>query len=169
MTALSGRRRTGFSHKDKLVSVVASEINGVPETAKALRVSQVTLRKWRDEEELRPYVQAARVQIMGDVSAVAEKAWAETLVRLMNAPEDISTRDLLAIASESTMKMQLLGGGATQRTETRDVTEHFDEAQTQEIVNAARRYLERHGPGGRSAVAPNGRLEIPATTEPDPA
>lgn len=163
------RRRQGFSHKDKLVAVVASEINGIPETAKALRVTQQSLRKWRDDAELEPYVREAQRQIMGDVTAASQKAWELTLLRLQNEPDDISTRDLLAIASESTNKMQLLSGGATSRQETRDVTDHFDEAQTQEIVNAARRYLERHGPGARSAMAEVGRLEIPAKTVSDPA
>jgi hypothetical protein len=162
-------RPSSFGHKDKLVAVVASEVNGIPETARALRISQKALQSWRDEAVLLPYVEATRNQIMGDAATVAEKAWAELLMRLQNEAEKFSTRDLVVVAAEATNKMQLLSGGATSRTETKDVTDHFDEAQTQEIVNAARRYLERNGPGARSALAQGPRLEIPATTEPDPA
>lgn len=163
------RRAKGFTHKDKLVAVVASEINGIGETAKVLRVSKNTLKSWRDEATLFPYVQATRNQIMGDVSTVAQKAWEELLMRLQNDADSFSSRDLVVVAAEATSKMQLLSGGATSRTETKDVTDHFDEEQTQEIVNAARRYLERNGPGARSAVAEVGRLEIPAKAVTNPA
>lgn len=163
------RRRQGFTHKDKLISVVASEINGVPETAKALRVTEKALRRWRDDEELRPYVETTRRQIMGDVTTAAQKAWAETLVRLTNEPEAIPTRELLAIAAESTTKMQLLGGGATSRTETFGIVEHFNDAEAQELVNRARRYLAGNGPRARSALAVGPGLEVPPPKEPDPA
>src|SRR3990172_6142220 len=71
------KRSTRYSHKDKLISVIASEINGVPETAKALRITRKTLESWRDEAKLQPYVQTTRNQIMGDVTTVASKAWEE--------------------------------------------------------------------------------------------
>jgi hypothetical protein len=163
------RRPKGFSHKDKLVAVVASEVNGVTETARALRVTKATLQSWRDEAVLLPYVEATRNQIMGDAATVAEKAWAELLMRLQNEAEKFSTRDLVVVAAEATNKMQLLSGGATSRTETQNITDHFSEEDTQEVVNAARRYLERNGPGARSALAQGPGLALPATTEPDPA
>ena len=161
------RRHRGFTHKDKLISVVASEINGVSETAKALRISKATLENWRDDAKLQPYVMAARNQIIGDVTTVASTAWQELLLRLQNDADAFTIKDLVAVASESTNKMQLLSGGPTSRQETFAVTDHFDEAQTQEIVNAARRYLERNGPGARSALAEVRRLEVPPAKEPD--
>jgi hypothetical protein len=165
-----GHRRTKrFGHKDKLVAVVASEVNGVSETAKALRVTKRQLDDWRDDAVLQPYVQAARNQIMGDASTVASKAWQELLLRLSNEPEEFGVRDLVAVAAEATSKMQLLSGGATSRTETRDVSLDVSPEEMEVIVYAARRHLERYGPGGRSALAEGAGLEIPAKAVTDPA
>lgn len=158
-----------YSHKDKLVAVVATETLGVAEAARALRINQQVLRKWTNDEELRPYVEGARRQIMGDVTTVSQKVWQEALVRVTNEPETIPMRELIALAAESTSKMQLLGGGATSRTETFGVIEHFSDTEAQELVNRARRYLAGHGPRARSALAVGPGLEIPAPPEPDPA
>lgn len=162
-------RRGRYSHKDKLIAVVATETLGIPETARALRVTHQTLKQWRDDEELRPYVEGARRQIMGDVTTVAAKVWREALVRITNEPDAIPMRELIALASESTNKMQLLGGGATSRTESFTITEHFTEPETQELVNLARQYLAGHGPRARSALAVGPGLEVPAKEKPDPA
>lgn len=163
------RNRSQYSHKDKLVAVVAAESYGIAETAKALKVNQATLRTWVNDDELRPYVEVTRRQIMGDVTTVAAKVWQEALIRVTNEPEAIPMRDLIALASESTNKMQLLGGGATSRTESFNIVEHFNEDERQELVNRARQYLAGHGPRARSALAVGPGLEIPAKEEPDPA
>ena len=45
-----------YSHKDKLIAVVAAESYGVTEAARALRIGRGTLKSWTNDEELRPYV-----------------------------------------------------------------------------------------------------------------
>jgi len=165
----SRRRPPGHTKKDKLVTVIAAEVDGIRAAAKLANVTRETVRRWRTDEELLPYVMGARRQIMGDVTESAQRAWALTLARLRDTPDDIPTRELLAIASESTNKMQLLGGGATQRTEHKDVTEYFDDEQTQFIVNAARAYLARHGPSARAGLVAGPTVEVPPKTVTDPA
>jgi transposase-like protein len=161
------RQRKGPTTKDRLVAVVASEMYGVSEVARAIGTTNTKLRRWRSEEELLPYLLAARSQIIGQVTEVSEKAWAETLKRVISAPGDIPTRDLLAIASEATNKMQLMSGQATSRSETRDVTDGIDDAEMQVIVDAARRHLERHGPSYRARMVEGSAVEVPAPPEPD--
>lgn len=161
------RRTAGFTHKEKLVAVVASETMGRRRAAKLVGASENTIKTWRSDEELLPYLLEARRQLMAQVAEASTKSWAETLHRLNTEPEAIPTRDLLAIASESTNKFQLLSGQATSRSETRDVTDGIADDEMRVLVNEARRYLERHGPSARAAMVTRGRLEIPATTEPD--
>jgi hypothetical protein len=159
----------GPSHKDKLVTVVGSELYGVGNTSKMTKVPEHVIRRWRNEEELAPYVNAVRLEIIGKATDAADKAWDGLITRLDADIDAIPTKELLAIAAEATNKMQLLTGGATSRSETRDVTEGVSDAEMQVIVHAARRHLERHGPSARALLVEGTALEVPAPPEPDTA
>ena len=164
-----GRRhaRGAYTKKDRVLSIVATEMMGTPEASKVLAITQRQLQAWRADPEMEPYIRATRERVLEDATTAAALAWGQTVTRLVAMPDSISDRDMLNIATNATETMQLLSGGATSRAETIALTESFDEAETRKIVDAARKYLLRHGPGARPRLVTDGRVEAPAQTGAD--
>lgn len=156
------------TQKDKVLVAVASEHYGVTKTATlfGLKPSQVTY--WREHPTMQPYLEATREKVLEEITPLTQAAWAFIGDRLTR-PSEISNRDLLSMADSLTTKMLLLSGQATSRTEHRDVTDVFDDAEMQEFVNRARDYLRRNGPRAGTTLVAHGPVEAPPAQEPDSA
>jgi hypothetical protein len=163
------RPQVKYAHKDQLLAVVASEVIGVSETHREMNIPVKTIERWRLDPKLIPYLEVTRERILEDVQAAAGLAWAQTLQRLASPKVKMTNRDLLAIATEATDKMQLLSGGATSRTETRELTDGFDEDEVQRMAELARQYLRRNRSSAGPPMVEVRALEASSTQEPDSA
>lgn len=106
-----------------LTSVAAaSEATGIPAT---------NIRRWRDDPEMAEYGEKTREEIAEEARALSVKVLAEIRGRL----GEFDPKDLSVLWGILTDKAQLLSGGATNRTETRDLTARLDEAQAAQLMD----------------------------------
>jgi hypothetical protein len=104
------------------LAVAKAEQLGSSEAAgKELGIEPRYIRRWRDDPQLSEIVRKTREETAEDVTAAMVLSWARLIERLER--DDIDTRDLIILAGVATDKAQLLSGNATERTETRDLTD----------------------------------------------
>ena len=129
---------------DKANAVVVAERHNSSEVAgKELGIPARTIRRWRDDPLMADIVRKTREETAGDVAAAMVLAWARLIERLQR--DEVDTRDLIILAGVATDKAQLLSGGATGRTETRDLTGTLSDADLMAALSAAERIAAGDG------------------------
>lgn len=118
---MAPRRRYTKAQKDQTVmaalassTLAAADQSGIPES---------TIRYWLDDAKfakLREKTDEERAEGFRTLAALA-MARLETLIPTMNA------KDLVVLMGVATDKAQLVGGGATARTESRSLTDGMDD------------------------------------------
>lgn len=139
------RRRTR-QERAKAV-VLADSLNSTDAAGEQLGIPGRTIRRWRDDPELAAIVRKTREETAEDVTAAMVLSWSRLIERLER--DEIDTRDLIVLAGVATDKAQLLTGGATERTETRDLT--LDDHESEVLGEVVRAELARRS-DERSAV-----------------
>ena len=145
------RRR--YTRSEKVAAIVAAEASTVLAAAEQTGVPRRTLRDWLTTPEYAIYRQNAREAMAEEAQFVARLAW-QALGEAIQAGK-LDGRDLVMAAGMATDKAQLLSGGATARTEARDITGTLSDA---ELI-AAVREAELLATGTRAAEAPPGAPE----------
>ena len=133
-------------------AVGLSEVIGIRPAARKMGIAESTLRGWRDKPEY--------AQLRAETKdAVAEDIWAGFQVGLHRIVELIPTeKDLKAVAVATGVlfdKHALLTGGATNRSESRDITGSISDGELSAAIREAERLT------GESRTAP----ETPGTPE----
>jgi hypothetical protein len=142
-------RRT---RREKAAAVVlADSLNSSEAAGKQLGVNPRNIRRWRDDPELSEIVRKTRDETAEDISAAMVLSWTRLIERLER--DEIDTRDLIILAGVATDKAQLLTGHATDRTETRDVTDFFDDHEQEVLNEVVRGELSRRADLARRADA----------------
>jgi len=109
-----------YSRDQKARAVAEAEATSVLGTAEATGIPTSTLRYWMDDPAFAQFRQNAREAMAEEASTVARMAW-RALAEAMRSGT-LEGRDLVLLAGMATDKSQLLNGGATARTEERDIS-----------------------------------------------
>jgi hypothetical protein len=145
---MAARRR--YTRTEKVVAIAAAEATSVLAAAEASGVPESTLRYWMDDPKFAPFRDNAREAMAEEARVVARMAWKALAAAIESGTLD--GRDLVMAAGMATDKSQLLNGGATSRSEARDITGSLSDAD----LIAAVRTAERLTGAGGAAEAPAG-------------
>lgn len=145
------RRRT-YTTRQKMTAVVAAEMSSTEAAAEATGIPRTTLSYWMDRPEFVQLRQNARERMAEETLTVARLAWGKLAERIRT--DQIETRDLVLATGMATDKAQLLNGGATARTEARDITGTISDAELAAAIREAERLVD--GREARTEEAPAG-------------
>lgn len=136
-----------------MVAIAAAEATSVLAAAEASGIPESTLRYWLDDPKFAPFRENAREAMAEEARVVARMAW-QALAKAI-ASGTLDGRDLVMAAGMATDKSQLLNGGATARTEARDITGTLSDAD----LIAAVREADALTTAGRTAPPAEGAPE----------
>lgn len=122
---------------------VAERHNSAEKAGKELGIAARTIRRWREDPAMADVIRKTRDETAGDVAAAMVLAWARLIERLQR--DEVDTRDLIILAGVATDKAQLLSGGATARTEARDITGTLSDADLTVALRTAERIAAGEG------------------------
>jgi hypothetical protein len=128
------RRR--YTRKQKLSVVMAAELVGVTTAAEQAGVPHRTVGYWLERPEFAEYRRKVREDLAEEVAVVAHLAW-QRVGEALRA-DKLEPRDALFAADKATTLLQLVTGQATGRTEHRDLTTSFDDAEWEQLKNVLR-------------------------------
>ena len=117
------RRR--YTKRQKLSAVLAADLTGVVATADTSGIPESTIRYWAQQPEFAEYRARAREDMAEEVGIVAHLAWRRVAEALRAGT--LEPRDALFAADKATTLYQLVTGGATTRTEHRELLGDFDD------------------------------------------
>jgi hypothetical protein len=120
---MAERRR--YTRKTKATAVIAAAMSSVSAAAEASGIPRKTLEYWVEAPEFAELRQKTRTELAEGSIVLAHLAQAE-LTRKIRAGE-VEPRDLATIYGIAIDKGQLLAGEATNRTESRDLTNTMDD------------------------------------------
>lgn len=143
----SPRRR--YTKTEKVSAVLAADASSTLAAAEATGIPRKTIAYWLDRPEFAELRQNAREGIAEDALMVARLAWKKLGQAI--ADGSLEPRDLVIATGMATDKSQLLNGGATARTEARDITGSISDAE----LDAAIREAVEITTGGGSPEAPS--------------
>ena len=142
-----------YTKRVKLAAVMAAEMSGVVQAEAQTGIPESSIRYWMEEPEFAAIRARVREDLADEVKVVAHLAWQ----RIAGALRDgtMEPRDAIFAAEKATNFQILLTGGATSRTEARDITGTLADVE----VIAALREAESLATGGGAAEAPAGTPE----------
>jgi len=117
------RRR--YSERQKMTAVIAAELTTVEAAAEATGTPRTTLIYWMDQPRFVELRHNAREKMADETLVIARLGWGLVAERMPT----MENKDLIAATGMATEKAQLLAGGATARTETRDITGTLSDAE----------------------------------------
>ena len=150
---MTERRR--YTKRQKMTAVIAADMTSQLGASEATGIPRKTLAYWMDDPEFATLRQNAREIMAEETMTVARLAWGKLAERIKSG--DIETRDLVLATGMATDKAQLLNGGATARSENRDITGSITDAELTAAIREAE-HLTR-GSGSGVAPAPEGTPE----------
>ncbi len=133
---MAERRR--YTRKQRASAVIAAEMSTAASAAAATGIPENTIRYWLDRPEFVELREKTRDELAEGFHVLAHKAQ-ERLTELIPTMEP---RDLTILLGVATDKGQLLSGGATHRTETRDLDDNLDDHERKALREAIDRELE---------------------------
>lgn len=122
-----------YTKRAKIAAVVAAELSSNLAVQDATGISEANIRRWRDDPELAKYIDKTREELADGTQMLAHRA----LERISATLEDFEPRDLVTLFGVMVDKAQLLSGGATARTESRDITGTLSDADVRDAIQAA--------------------------------
>ena len=114
-----------YNKRTKLAAVMAAEMSGVVEAEKQTGIPESTIRYWMDKPEFAEVRAKTREDLAEETKVAAHLAWK----RVIEALPTMEPRDAIFAAEKATSLQLLLTGGATARTETRDITGTISDAE----------------------------------------
>jgi hypothetical protein len=130
--------------------VLADALNSADEAGKRLGIPGRSIRRWRDDPELAELVLKTREETADDVKVAMVLTWERIIQRLK--ADEIETKDLIVLGGVAFDKHQLATGGATARTEARDITGTLSDVELDAAIREAEELVRRtasaeEGPG----------------------
>lgn len=124
---MTERRR--YTKRQKVTAVIAAEMTSMTAAAEQTGIPRTTLIHWMNDPEMVELRQKTREERAEFADAMSVLVLSEIKRRL---PE-FEPRDLSTLYGILTDKGQLLGGHATARTETRDLTDGLDDDELERL------------------------------------
>ena len=113
-----------YTKRTKLAAVMAAEISGVVQASEQTGIPHQTISYWMDDPKFGEIRRKTREDLADEIKTVAHLAWK----RVAEAMPTMEPRDAIFAAEKATSLQLLLTGGATARTETRDITGTISDA-----------------------------------------
>lgn len=134
-----GTKRRRYTKRQKVTAVIAAEMTTQAAAAEEAGIPRKTLAYWMDSPEFAIYRQKTREELGPEGIALAHKVLAEIMRRLPEfEPRDLST--LFGILID---KAQLVTGHATERTETRDITDTLNPEAMEALADDIDEWLKK--------------------------
>lgn len=114
-----------YTKRVKLAAVMAAEMGGVVQAEEQTGIPESTIRYWMNKPEFAEVRAKTREDLADEVKVAAHLAWK----RVIEAMPTMEPRDAIFAAEKATSLQLLLTGGATARTETRDITGTISDAE----------------------------------------
>jgi transposase-like protein len=134
---MAERRR--YTKRTKLAAVMAAEMSGLTEASESLGIPKSTIKYWTDDPYFAQFRTKTREDLADEVKTVAHLAWQSVATSLRNGT--MEPRDAIFAAEKASSLQILMSGGATARTETRDISGTLDDADVRDAIRAATDYL----------------------------
>ena len=135
------RRR--YTKTEKVAAVLAADASSITAASEATGVPRKTIAYWLDRPEFADLRQNAREGMAEDALMVARLAWQKLGQAI--ADGQLEPRDLVIATGMATDKSQLLNGGATARSENRDITGTISDAELVAAIREADRIASGAG------------------------
>lgn len=149
---MAQRRR--YTRPEKVAAIAAAVATSGLAAAEAHGIPESTLRGWLHDPQYDIYRQNAAEGMAEEARIVARMAWEALAMALRSGTLD--GRDLVLLAGMATDKATLLNGGATSRTETRDITGTLSDAELVAALREAERLTAAVGDPAAPADPPEG-------------
>jgi hypothetical protein len=147
------RRR--YTKRQKAVAVTAAIASSTMAASEQTGIPRKTIAYWMDAPEFAALRQKTRDDLARGFELLAHRSQEV----LMSKVADMEPRDLTVLLGVATDKSQLLAGHATERVESKDITDVFDDHEKRAIVAGAVRYLEGAGSTEGPGVAQETAVE----------
>ena len=141
-TPITKHRR--YTRRQKATAIIAAEMTTVAAAAEAAGIPRRTLSYWVEAPEFAELRQKTREELATGSIVLAHLAQ-EELTKKIRAGE-VEPRDLATIYGIAIDKGQLLAGMATNRTETRDLTDTLSDHERDALRNAIDEWMGEHEP-----------------------
>jgi hypothetical protein len=135
-----------YTKREKVTTVLAAEMTSNLSAERATGIPNQTISRWRDDPELRSYVDKTRDVMAEEMSGLAALA-VQAIQKALRAGE-FQPRDLVILLGVAVEKSLLLSGDATSRTETRDISGSIPDIDISAAIREAETLL---GTGTRRA------------------
>lgn len=109
-----------YTKRTKLAAVMAAEMGGLTQASEQTGIPKSTLKYWLDDPSFAQFRTKTRDDLADEIKVVAHLAWKRVADSLRSG--EMEPRDATFAAEKATSLQLLLTGGATARTETRDIT-----------------------------------------------
>jgi transposase-like protein len=152
---MTERRR--YTKRQKVAAVTAALASSVTAAAEQQGIPRKTVAYWLDSEEFADLRQKTREDLAAEMQMLAHLAASKLANAIVNG--QVEPRDLIVALGVTTDKSQLLAGHATERVESKDLTDVFDDHEKRAIVQGAIRYLEGDGPREGEEVGEDAAVE----------
>lgn len=129
--------RQRYTRKKKVAAVMAAAASSTLAAAEAHGIPESTLRSWLDKPEFAKLRDQTREDLAEEMKGLAHLATA----RLAELIGQMKPGDLVLTATMGTNFGELLTGGATSRTESRDLTDNLDDHEREKLRDAIDRIL----------------------------
>lgn len=133
----------------KLAAVMAAEMSGVVEAERQTGIPESTIRYWASKPEFAEIRAKTREDLADEIKLVSHLAWKRVGEALESG--QIEPRDAIFAAEKATSLQILMSGGATARSEVRDITGTLADADIADAVRTAEGLIARGE--GRAAAA----------------
>lgn len=120
-TPIRAHRR--YTKRQKATAVIAAEMSSVAAAAEGLGIPETTLTYWFDAPEFAELRAKTREDLASETNSMAHLVLGEIRRRI----GEFEPRDLSVLYGILTDKGQLLSGGATSRTEHRELVDEMDD------------------------------------------
>jgi hypothetical protein len=130
-TPITKRKHVTRPKRVKLAAVMAAEMVGVVEASKQMGIPATSIEVWLKKPEYAAIRTKTREDLADEVKLAAHLAWR----RVIDTADTMEPRDAIFAAEKAATILQLLSGGATSRTETRDLTARLNEQQADQLMD----------------------------------
>lgn len=142
--------RRSYPKRQKLATVMAAEMTSLTEASETTGIPKSTIKRWLDHPDYAQVRTSTRESLAEEIGAVAHMAWRHVAESLRNGT--MEPRDAIFAAEKATSLQILMTGGATARTETRDISGTLSDADIIATIRAAEDYARAGDPGTAEAV-----------------